>query len=113
VRPAYDDAKRNEPADEEWLLIEWPEGDTEPDHYWLCTLPEGQPSLACSVAQMARSSGRSIFMTSTHVSSPSTSACTNLAISAKRLSLVTEQTRHYPLSVHTHLSASGDPRPQF
>jgi len=27
--------KRNEPAAEEWLLIEWPEGATEPDHYWL------------------------------------------------------------------------------
>jgi SRSO17 transposase len=39
VRPAHDDARRNEPAAEEWLLIEWPEGDTEPDHYWLSTLP--------------------------------------------------------------------------
>jgi SRSO17 transposase len=39
VRPAHDDARRNEPADEEWLLIEWPEGETEPDHYWLSTLP--------------------------------------------------------------------------
>jgi SRSO17 transposase len=39
VRPAHDDAKRSEPADEEWLLIEWPEGETEPDHYWLSTLP--------------------------------------------------------------------------
>jgi SRSO17 transposase len=39
VRPAHDDAKRNEPAAEEWLLIEWPEGETEPDHYWLSTLP--------------------------------------------------------------------------
>jgi SRSO17 transposase len=39
VRPAHDDAKRNEPADEEWLLIEWPEGETEPGHYWLSTLP--------------------------------------------------------------------------
>jgi SRSO17 transposase len=39
VRPAHDDAKRNEPAAEEWLLIEWPEGATEPDHYWLSTLP--------------------------------------------------------------------------
>jgi SRSO17 transposase len=39
VRPAHHDAKRNEPADEEWLLIEWPEGETEPDHYWLSTLP--------------------------------------------------------------------------
>jgi SRSO17 transposase len=39
VRPAHDDARRGEPADEEWLLIEWPEGETEPDHYWLSTLP--------------------------------------------------------------------------
>jgi SRSO17 transposase len=39
VRPAHDDAKRSEPAAEEWLLIEWPEGEAEPDHYWLSTLP--------------------------------------------------------------------------
>ena len=39
VRPAHGDATRSEPAAEEWLLIEWPEGETEPDHYWLCTLP--------------------------------------------------------------------------
>jgi hypothetical protein len=36
---AHGDARRSEPADEEWLLIEWPEGETEPDHYWLSTLP--------------------------------------------------------------------------
>ena len=39
VRPAHDDSKRSEPAAEEWLLIEWPEGASEPDHYWLSTLP--------------------------------------------------------------------------
>ena len=39
VRPAHDDARRSEPAPEEWLLIEWPEGEAEPDHYWLSTLP--------------------------------------------------------------------------
>jgi SRSO17 transposase len=39
VRPAHDDVRRNEPPDEEWLLIEWPEGETEPDHYYLATLP--------------------------------------------------------------------------
>ena len=39
VRPAHDDAKRSEPAAEQWLLIEWPEGEAEPDHYWLATLP--------------------------------------------------------------------------
>ena len=39
VRPARGDARRSEPAAEEWLLIEWPEGEAQPDHYWLCTLP--------------------------------------------------------------------------
>ena len=39
VRPARDDARRSEPAAEEWLLIEWPKGAAEPDHYWLSTLP--------------------------------------------------------------------------
>jgi hypothetical protein len=48
VRPAHDDARRSEPADEEWLLIEWPEGETEPDHYWLSTLP-ADISLECLV----------------------------------------------------------------
>ena len=38
VRPAHGDARRSEPAAEEWLLIEWPEGAAEPDHYWLATL---------------------------------------------------------------------------
>src|SRR5580704_2190989 len=48
VRPAHDDARRSEPAPEEWLLIEWPEGETEPDHYWLSTLP-ADISLECLV----------------------------------------------------------------
>jgi SRSO17 transposase len=39
VRPAHRDAKRPQPAAEEWLLIEWPDGAAEPDHYWLSTLP--------------------------------------------------------------------------
>jgi SRSO17 transposase len=38
VRPAHDDARRSEPAPEEWLLIEWPEDAAEPDHYWFSTL---------------------------------------------------------------------------
>lgn len=28
------------PEPEEWLLIEWPEGQDKPSHYWLSTLPE-------------------------------------------------------------------------
>ena len=40
VRPAHRDTWRSEPHPEEWLLIEWPEGDAEPTKYWLSTLPE-------------------------------------------------------------------------
>lgn len=34
-------AHRNESHDEEWLLIEWPEGEKEPTKYWLSTLAKG------------------------------------------------------------------------
>ncbi len=37
VRPASRDYNLTEPRAEEWLLIEWPEGDTEPLKYWLST----------------------------------------------------------------------------
>jgi hypothetical protein len=39
LRPVHDDARRSEPAAEEWLLIERPEGVAEPAHYWFSTLP--------------------------------------------------------------------------
>ena len=39
VRPAQNRAQRHPAAAEEWLLIEWPDGAAEPDHYWLSTLP--------------------------------------------------------------------------
>jgi SRSO17 transposase len=39
VRPAHRDPKRHQPAAEEWLLIEWPDGAAEPDHHWLSTPP--------------------------------------------------------------------------
>ncbi len=32
-------AHRKRQHDEEWLLLEWPEGETEPTKYWLSTLP--------------------------------------------------------------------------
>ncbi len=35
VRAAHADR----PREEEWLLIEWPKGETEPTHYFLSTLP--------------------------------------------------------------------------
>jgi SRSO17 transposase len=39
LRPASRDYKLTEPRAEEWLLIEWPEGDDAPLKYWLATLP--------------------------------------------------------------------------
>jgi SRSO17 transposase len=39
VRPAHRDERRHEPRPEEWVLIEWPEGEAAPTKYWLSTLP--------------------------------------------------------------------------
>ena len=43
VRPAHEDTKRSEPRPEEWLLVEWPEGEKEPTKYGLSTLSEDTP----------------------------------------------------------------------
>ena len=40
VRPAHRDYWRSAPRPEEWCLIEWPEGESEPTKYWLSTLPQ-------------------------------------------------------------------------
>ncbi len=40
VRPAHRDYRRSEPYPEEWLLIEWPKGASEPTKYWFSSLPE-------------------------------------------------------------------------
>jgi SRSO17 transposase len=39
VRPAHRDEERSQPHPEEWLLIEWPAGESEPIKYWLSTAP--------------------------------------------------------------------------
>ena len=39
VRPAHRDYWHAEPHAEEWLLMEWPKGESEPAKYWLSTLP--------------------------------------------------------------------------
>jgi SRSO17 transposase len=39
VRPAHRDEERSKPHPEEWLLIEWPTGESEPTKYWLSTVP--------------------------------------------------------------------------
>jgi SRSO17 transposase len=43
VRVAQPDHGRAESRPEEWLLIEWPEGQQEPTKYWLSTLPADIP----------------------------------------------------------------------
>jgi SRSO17 transposase len=39
VRPAHRDEERSQPHPEEWLLIEWPAGESAPTKYWLSTVP--------------------------------------------------------------------------
>ena len=39
VRPAHRDHLPSEPYAEEWLLMEWPNGEPKPTKYWLSTLP--------------------------------------------------------------------------
>ncbi len=43
LRPASRDFNRSEAHAEEWLLIEWPQGEAEPSKYWLSTLPATTP----------------------------------------------------------------------
>ena len=38
VRPAHRDYWRSEPHPEQWLLIEWPAGESQPTKYWLATV---------------------------------------------------------------------------
>jgi SRSO17 transposase len=40
VRPAHRDSLRSVPHPVAWLLIEWPEGQKKPSHYWLSTAAE-------------------------------------------------------------------------
>src|SRR5437763_4212242 len=39
VRAAHRDYEKAEPHAEEWLLIEWPRAEKEPNKYWVSTLP--------------------------------------------------------------------------
>jgi SRSO17 transposase len=43
VRPAHRDYKLTQPRHQEWLLIEWPQGEPAPCKYWLSTLPSETP----------------------------------------------------------------------
>jgi len=35
LRPVHRDHKLTQPREPEWLLIEWPRGQTEPRKYWM------------------------------------------------------------------------------
>ena len=39
VRVAHRDYERSQPHPEQWLLLEWPQGEKEPTKYWLSNLP--------------------------------------------------------------------------
>jgi len=49
VHPAHRDNKLTQMRPEEWLLIEWPESETEPTKYWFSTMPE-----STAIAQLVR-----------------------------------------------------------
>ena len=59
VRPAHRDTKLSEPRAEEWLLIEWPQGETEPTSIGLPPCPRMSPLISWSTSQSCagRSSG--------------------------------------------------------
>lgn len=54
VRPAHLDDDRVVPRPEEWLLIEWPEGQDAPTKYWLSTLPRRTPLRTLVASAKAR-----------------------------------------------------------
>lgn len=43
VRAAHRDYNRRSTRPEEWLLVEWPEGEAAPTKYWLSTMPADTP----------------------------------------------------------------------
>jgi SRSO17 transposase len=50
VRAAHRDYWRGQTREQEWLLIEWPDGESKPTRYWLSTLPRNG-SLRALVSQ--------------------------------------------------------------
>jgi len=54
VRAAHRDWLRSELREQEWLLIDWPESEPEPVHYWLSTLPASTKRRMLARAAMTR-----------------------------------------------------------
>ena len=58
VRIAHRDYQLTQGRPEEWLLIEWPEGEDEPTKYWLSTLAT---SPSCAGASSDQPAERDVF----------------------------------------------------
>ncbi len=43
LQPAREHCRGLGPEPEQWLVWEWPEGNEQPEHYWLSTMPEDTP----------------------------------------------------------------------
>ena len=53
VRAASGDARRSEPRPEQWLLVEWPEGEPKPNRFWFSTLPRRHPDRTVGIPRQA------------------------------------------------------------
>lgn len=54
VRPAPGDHRGADPRPKQWLLVEWPAGETEPTRYWFSTLTQNAPRRALVASAKAR-----------------------------------------------------------
>ena len=84
VRAAHRDVRRTEPRGEEWLLIEWPEGEAEPAKYWLVrpsrrTCPSRLVDLAkLALADRARLSGAQTGTRASHTTRDAAGAASTI-----------------------------------
>ena len=65
VRAAHRDSWLAESRPEEWLLIEWPEGEEAPTKYWFSTLPATSRSISSSVPPNCAGASNAIIGTQT------------------------------------------------
>jgi SRSO17 transposase len=80
VRAAHRDERLSRPRDEEWLLIEWAQGEAEPSKYWLSTMPQDMPF--ADLVDLAKLRWRDPSATITSSSRRSGSAITRAAAGA-------------------------------
>jgi SRSO17 transposase len=80
TRAAHRDERLSQPRDEEWLLIEWAQGEAEPSKYWLSTMPQDMPF--ADLVDLAKLRWRDPSATITSSSRRSGSAITRAAAGA-------------------------------